>query len=239
MSFSQGTLGFDLLVVGLWGLLFLFGFFVVARGIELLPLGQDRRAFLRRSVPALAFLGSLVFFLFAANTIFSRYPEVLPLSYLTVFAIYGLLTWTLFRDALAGAALRSEGLCEVGDHVSIGERSGRIVEMGLRALMVESPEGDVIAIPYSQAAQESVVLNRAVDKGATHTFVVDLPEGRDFADAAQRIRRAALCCHWSSIVKQPEVRRVTPGQAEVSVFALDVDHLPEIEDAVHAGLARE
>ena len=232
MSWLADNLGFDLLWVLIWGaaLSALYvGFFWA---LELLPLGDDRRATVTRVKPLAGVLAALVFALFSAHALFSRYEQALPVALLLVLVGFFMGSRGLVRDFFSGVALRAEQSCRVGDHIRVGETRGRVTELGPRAISLETPEGDSALIPYSQAALQPIIRTRAIDSGASRTFTLKPNEDMPYATLCSAVERAALLHHWGSVARVPEITPGADGQVEITVFALAQTHAADVELAV-------
>lgn len=141
------------------------------------------------------------------------------------------------RDLLAGVALKAGRVCQVGDRVRIEGIEGRVARMGYRVLVLETTRGDEVVLPYGRVAREAVVRTRTADGVASHEFTLQLPPQLSTAEARERIRRAALLCHWAAVAREPEVAQTGDAELAVTVFSLDPEHATEIERAVRATLA--
>jgi hypothetical protein len=53
------------------------------------------------------------------------------------------------------------------------------------------------------------------------------------------IRQRALNCHWSSLLREPDIEMRSGGLFDVTVYALDRDHGPEIEAAVRSAFYKD
>lgn len=60
---------------------------------------------------------------------------------------------SIVRDVIAGLFLLSEGLIQVGDTVRIGEVTGEVERISLRATLVRRYSGELVAIPNGQILQ--------------------------------------------------------------------------------------
>ncbi len=107
----------------------------------------------------------------------------------------------------------------------------------LRTLAIETPTGDEAIIPYSELSRQSMVRTPIPDGAFRHAFSVCPPRGVPVSGAEAAIRRHALCSHWSSIVREPQVESAADGTLQVTVFALSQHRGPDIEASVRAGLA--
>src|SRR5690606_10479405 len=126
MSFLSDHLVFDLIWVFAWGASLGFIHWALFWGLDILPLGDDRRASLARLRPLVGVTLALVFGLFSAHALFSRYPDVLPIALLLVLVAFFVGSRNLVRDFFAGVALRAEQSFQIGDQIRVGETHGRV-----------------------------------------------------------------------------------------------------------------
>lgn len=238
MSLWQGSLSFDLLRTVFWAGGLSAAYYVFTRLVDVLPFSDDRRASLSRLRPLVGLLLLLIFSLFAAHTLFERYPDILPLALLLVLVAFFTASRNQLRDFFAGVAIRAENSCQIGDHIRVGEVSGRVIELGPRAITLETTEGDKALLPYSEASRLPLVQTRLKKGGASHTFELELPDSIPFPTASAVIEGAAFSHHWSSIARPPEVHRSSDQRIEVTVYSLTSEHVAEIEAAVRQALGK-
>ncbi len=243
ISVSVGAfeLGMDVTWVLLGGLVVVVFLWATRRALDLIPLGTDRRELLLRVHPVLsvAVLGTFAFL--AVRSLFGRYPDVLPYALLAFVVASLVVAWDAVRDVLAGFGLQASRGVRAGDHVRVGQVTGRVERLGFRAMVVETAEGDRAIIPNRVATREILVHTRGASRGggvdgaSSLTFQVSVEGPVVLADLTSVVRRAALGCHWSSIARLPEVRGVDGG-LEITVFALEAERAPEVEARVRAAL---
>lgn len=232
MTFFTDHLSFDLIWVFAWGVGLGFVHWALIWVLDILPLGDDRRASLARLRPLVGVAFALIFGLFSAHALFSRYPAMLPIALLLVLVAFFVGSRNLVRDFFAGVALRAERSFQIGDHIRIGETRGRVTDLGPRAIALATPEGDSALVPYSQAATLPILRTRSVDRSASRTFKLKSPGAVPFATACRQIERAALLHHWGSVARPPEVSPAADGGLEVTIFALAQEHTDDVEKAV-------
>ncbi len=238
MSLLQNHPSFDLIWVLAGGAGIGFLHWTLFWFVEILPFSDDRRTSLGRLRPLVGVGLALVFALFAAHALFARYPEILPIALLLVLVAFFVGSRALVRDFFAGVALRAERSFQLGDHVRIGDTSGRVTELGPRAIVIATHEGDSALVPYSQAAEQPIVRTRAFDQSASRTFTLKAMGAASFSELARQVTRAALLHHWGSIAKPPEITSLSDGSIEVTVFVLAQDHANDVERAVRKAVER-
>ena len=238
MSWLQSHPSLDLIWVFAWGAGLGFLYWTLLWLVEILPLSDDRRTSVGRVRPLVGVSLAFLFSLFAVHALFSRYPEILPIALLLVLVAFFVGSRALVRDFFAGVALRAERSFQLGDHIRIGDTRGRVTELGPRAILITTPEGDSALVPYSQAAEQPIVRTRAFDQSASRTFTLTETDAASFSEVSRQVQKAALLHHWGSIAKPPEITSRSDGSIEVTVFALAQDHANDVERAVRKAVER-
>ncbi len=155
---------------------------------------------------------------------------------MSLVAVLVVFAWPALYDLMSGVAFRVSQPCRVGDHVELEDIEGRVIEIGTRAMVVQTRQGDEAVIPYGRVGRRTLRRTQSVSGAHVHAFVLDEQVGEDFAEIKQAVIRAAVRCHWGSVVHEPKVERRAGTKIEVSVYALDSDHAPLVEAAVRKGL---
>lgn len=204
--------------------------------IAVLPMSAARRNTAERAVPILELSVGVLYLVTVIRTLFSTQPQVAALGVLGV-VLGGLwLARTTLVDFLAGVRLRSGGNIRLGDRVHLDDLEGTVTRLGYTDLAVQTRAGDEALIPYSRLAVQSVVRTPLIDGAYRHTFRLAPGAGGSPAKGADRARRLALLCHWSSVARPPIVEVSEDGSLAVTVFALDAERGPDIEAFVKSGL---
>lgn len=146
-------------------------------------------------------------------------------------------SWSSLHDLVLGVAFRVARVCQVGDQVRVDDVEGRVLEVGTRALVLQTREGDEAVVPWGRVGRRTLRRTQSVSGAYVHAFVLDEPAGEGFADLKLRVIAAAMRSHWASAVHEAKVERRPGGQVEVSVYAHDADHAPIVEAAVRRALA--
>lgn len=147
------------------------------------------------------------------------------------------LTWRGLHDLVEGLYFRTTGAFRVGDDIHVEEVRGRVQTLGNRGIVVETSEGKLAFLPYGRLASATVFRSAAREHTAFHVFRLTIPPSMSLSEAKQRVREAALLCHWSSFNRLPHCVVAADGQLEIMVFAIDSDRVAEIERAVRRALA--
>lgn len=226
------NIGLDLLVVLGSGLV-LVGLYRLANALILaLPLRRATRAIVVRSRPVVAAALVLIWAIIAFRWVARASIGASSLTLVIVIGVAVAAAWRIIRDIAEGIYFRASGTCLTGDHVQIDAIRGRIKVLGLRAMTIETSDGELAILPYTQVTASSLFRSPAADRTSFHVFRVPMPQGASLPEAKQRVREAALLCHWSSIAQPPRCVATGDGDLEITVFALDADRASEIERAV-------
>lgn len=229
--------GWDLL----WVLFLAAGLYASMRAlrfaIDLVPITGERREALRRAFPLVSAGVTVVYLLFATGFLFDRYPQHFPIAVAVIFAVSIAASWFAVMDLVSGVFIKAGRVCRVGDYVRIGDIHGRVGRMGHRVLVVETARGEEAIIPYSRVSREAVLRTSVAEHGTLHVFKLSLPDRPPVAATKRAIREAALSCHWAAVARDPQIAVVDGERYEVTVFALDPDHVRDVEAAVRRSLS--
>lgn len=206
--------------------------------LEVSPLPPRLKASLLRVAPiaevvvAVAYVASALVELLAAEPEFAWVLIALVIA-LVVFS------WSSLYDLVLGVVFRVARICQVGDFVAVDDIDGRVLEVGSRALVLQTRDGDEAVVPYGRIGRRTLRRTQSVSGAYVHSFVLQQPVSQSFADLKQRVVEAAMRCHWASTVHQAKVERRAGGSVEVSIFAHDADHAPLVEEAVRQALVAD
>ncbi|MCX4241184.1 mechanosensitive ion channel domain-containing protein [Paraliomyxa miuraensis] len=239
MSTAQRLLGAigDLAFWVLGGLLLAWLLRLLVSLVEVGPMSTRLRATILRFAPvveltvAVAYVASAVVALRAGEPAFAW-------TLIALVGIMGALAWSSLYDLVLGVAFRVAQVCQVGDQVRVDDVEGRVLAVGLRALVLQTREGDEAVVPWGRVGRRTLRRTQSVSGAYVHAFVLDEPAGADFLELKRRVITAAMRCHWASAVHEAKVERRTGGQIEVSVYAHDADHASLVEAAVRRALAQ-
>lgn len=225
-------IGFELVVI-LGGAAALYGIYrVLDQLMSALPMNRDTRVLLERVQPAFAAAlvvvwGIVVVHWALRDDAGSAQYTVIIVGIAAVAAF-----WPVIRDIAEGLYFRGARAFLVGDQVQVGDIRGRLQSIGVRSITIETPDGELAILSYTRVAASSIFRSPAADRTSFHVFRVPMPANTSLPEAKQRVREAALLCHWSSIAQPPQCVATADGELEITVFALDADRASEIERAV-------
>jgi hypothetical protein len=146
--------------------------------------------------------------------------------------------WSPLYDLVSGVAFRAGRVCQVGDHVAVGDIAGTVIRLGSRVMVVRTASGDEAVLPYGKVNRTPLRRTQSVQGAYVHTFPIDPVELEELRPLRQRVADAALRCPWSSLRHPPKIERQADGSLEVSVYALSEDYATEVERAVRAAISQ-
>ncbi len=209
---------------------------LVAFMFRVIPAPARVRDGLQRFAPVLGLTLLVAYVASGIAALLAREPAFAAVL-VSLIGILVLLSWASLYDLISGVAFRFGRLCRVGDHVRVGDVQGRVLEVGVRSLVVQTPEGDEAVLPYGKISRQTLRRTQSVSGAHVHAFAIDQPPGVDFVSLKRHVVSSAMRCHWASVVHEPKVERRERETIEVSIYALDADHAPVVEAAVRQALA--
>lgn len=236
MMATLRSLGVDCLVVvgGAVGLVALLRFLRAV--LDALPMSRARRTLVGRLRPLAAMALIAIYAVVAARWILVDADSREMVAFLVVVGIATAASWTALRDAVDGVFLRAGTSLVVGDRVEIAGVRGRLQKLGIRALTIETFDGEVAILPYRTVTTATIRREPSDERSAFHVFRVAIPEQRSVPELKRAVREAALLCHWSSPRRLPQVTATDDGHLEITVFPVDANHVTEIERVVRAAV---
>lgn len=149
------------------------------------------------------------------------------LAALTVFVIAGL-PW--LRNVLAGLVVVLERRYRVGDDLRVGDQSGRVIAFGMRYVLLRTPLGTEVRIPYERILSESIERLNLRSRDSPCEIKVRVPAGIALADAMEAARLAATLSPFASPRLAPEILVMRDRSDDQGVllsvrgFAFDREH---------------
>lgn len=202
----------------------------------LVPLRREQRELLGRLGPLaevviwLGYLVSVIVWVLTGDPII-RLVALVGLATALIVA-----AWSFIRDYLTGVLLRTEGTLALGDVVRVGDVEGTVRRLRARAAELDLPDGDRVVIPYRSLGDNAVVRRIARRVTVRHTFALDLPAGIGVEQARDRVRRAALLCHWVPPRHEPKFLAREGRTLEVTVYTLSDLRAADVEAVLREAL---
>ncbi|MEM9456527.1 MAG: mechanosensitive ion channel domain-containing protein [Myxococcota bacterium] len=229
-----GAIG-DLTAWVLGGLVLFWLLRLLAFLLEMSPLPPRLRTSLLRFAPVVDLVVAVAYVASALVELMAAEPEFAWILIALVVTLVAF-SWSALYDIVLGVVFRVARVCQVGDLVQVDEIDGRVLKVGARALVLQTRDGDEAVVPYGRIGRRTLRRTQSVSGAYVHSFVLEPPVGREFAELKQQVIEAAMRSHWASAVHQAKVERRAGGLVEVSIFSHDADHAPIVEQAVRESL---
>jgi hypothetical protein len=205
--------------------------------VEVSPLPARAKAKALRFAPVVELTIALAYVTSALYELLAEEPEF-AWTLIALVAALAAFSWSALYDLVLGVAFRVGQVCQEGDLVQVDDIEGRVLEVGVRGLVVQTRDGDEAVVPYGRIGRRTLRRTQSVSGAHVHSFLLDRSTGEDFSELKRRVIEAAMRCHWASVVHEAKVERRAEGAVEVSVFVHDADHASLVEAAVRRGLER-
>ena len=208
------------------------------KGLFLVHVKKAHRDRLNRLIPPLEVVVGLLYIIWVVS-LFVQLEPVYSWGLLGGLALILLwASWFAVKDLVSGVILRTENAYRTDQWIRIGEIEGRIQYVGYRALTVEKEDGLQVKIPYSTIASIPLATSDRIESSKAHTFRLDVTSRVPVAEVVQQIREASLIAFWSSLTREPLIKRDSEqGENqtfEITVYTLDEAHASDVECAVRS-----
>ncbi|MEX1368463.1 MAG: mechanosensitive ion channel domain-containing protein [Nannocystaceae bacterium] len=219
----------------LGGLLLVWLLQVLVALVRVSPLPEPLKGSALRFAPVVELTIAVAYVTSALYDLLAEQPEF-AWTLIALIGVLALLSWSALYDLACGVVFRVAQTCQIGDQVEVGEIAGRVLEVGTRALVLQTRRGDEAVVPYGTIARRALRRTQSVSGAYVHSFVLPSEVGDDVAALQRTVTDAVMCCHWASVVHAPKVERRDGAGIEVSVHAHDAHHAPLVEAAVRQAL---
>ncbi|MEQ9440229.1 MAG: mechanosensitive ion channel [Cyclobacteriaceae bacterium] len=128
--------------------------------------------------------------------------------YLTIslaLILFGLLTWFLLRDMMAGIIFKLQHNLRFQQSIQVGETSGRLLRLGLTSLVLESASGEQRKIPYTRLINQTVTRYDASEVANSFDFQLQVPQTATKDVWLGRLKQQLLLLPWCSVKKPPTI----------------------------------
>jgi small-conductance mechanosensitive channel len=219
------------------GIILLLLFRVLRFSLPWLLRNPKQQAFLKQHLPVIEIA---FWFLFLSWFIF-RFAQKLEVYAFVVAAIlFILLFWFskfYLREIIAGILFKTSGRYKKGDTIQSGDHAGKILRFGSDVLELESSDGRLIFLPYSQLTGGAVnIKSEGAEKASGYSFEIIAHPDMNPAAFEQALQSHALSLPWISISKPIQVsleRTGTEGMVyKVTIYLLDRTFCLQAEKAI-------
>lgn len=164
----------------------------------------DYAHWLRRAIPLASFSLWFLAVLLVA-TIFAQSLLAFIILSVLAFGAVAVALQRVLRDIVAGVVILLERPFEIGDRIVIGNYSGEVKQIGLRAFQLESLEGATVVIPNAEVTRQPVANTNPGRLESQVTTELFLPPELDLNSARKIAFEAATLSPYLYIEKPIEV----------------------------------
>lgn len=159
-----------------------------------------------------------LYLLFMANT-------WVTLGLIIVIAAVG---FYFFRDFLNGLLFRLENRYRIGDQLKIGDYTGQLTAILIRAIQLRTEHEELVTIPYSSFGQKEIIKLQAKGRlmSAKLTFYV---EDDSISRIQERLPEWIRNCPWAIVNDSISVHQLIAGALAVTVYGVDQQAIDRIE----------
>lgn len=233
---SFKILGWAVSLFLITGILLFIGFRILRAILPALPLRTEYKRYLRKYLPALEVASWLIFLIWGIKIFLQNNPlyasglAVLLLILTVMLALFGL------KDVIAGSVFKTNRRFTVGDTITIREHTGRIMAFDNRNLIIESPTGETVHLPYSSITGEIIIKRDTAELISGHAFELSLKDTTDIDQSIRAIQNHILTLPWASVKRKPIVLYLheTDGLTvfAVTVFSTSKSYFYKLESAL-------
>ena len=173
-------------------------------------------------------------------------------AYFTVgvaFLLFGLLTWFLLRDLVAGIIFKLQHNLKLNQSIRVMGRSsaitpkegglpadaitGRLLRLGITTIVLESAAGERIKIPYTKLINESVARYDASEVINPYDMELSVPKSQSKDRWISALSQQILLLPWASTIRTPIVQWQRESEQhhvfDLRVYCLSNDQAYRIE----------
>jgi small-conductance mechanosensitive channel len=160
---------------------------------------------INRFLPLVEFFCWMLFLVWGAGCVFQTGTAGFITLLILTLAIVTWIAHITLKDWIAGVMFKAEAQFDLGDTLAIGENNGRLKRLGYRTLILETPTGAFIEIPYSHLAKQSHI--EKIPTYNTHCiFEMEANEPSVPEEFLQLVRSVVLSAPWCSLTRHPQIR---------------------------------
>ncbi|MFP4555737.1 MAG: mechanosensitive ion channel domain-containing protein [Bacteroidales bacterium] len=223
-------------------LIFAIALFVVLRFtmsmVKSLPRNKSVKRILTRTFPLVEFAIWLGFGFWVLSRVFSDYTYYHLLISVAVGCLVLIVGWYFLRDFIAGIILKAEISFENNQHIRTPQADGILRKLGYRSIEIESSNGELVKIPFSQLATNSIHLQNVDETMQGHETTFSVSSKIPIQNVKDNVSYEVMLLPWASITHQPSIKVIDQGEEmntyKVHFHALSDRHAEFIRQ--HVGL---
>jgi len=224
-------------------LIFLFAY-ILGRIITTLfsklsdKMNRSDRVKVKMIIPAVKFGIYIIAFYYVLGEMFKIFgPELFLLTGLLGAAI-GFGIKDLFADIIGGVVITFEKPYQIGDKISIGSYYGEVIDIGLRATKLVTPDDDVVTAPNSLIFNETVASGNYGNSEMMVVIDLYIASESDVKTAMRILREAVVSSKYVYISSRSPVimlHKALPFYTRIraKAYANDLRDEFEFESDVH------
>lgn len=179
---------------------------------------------------------TIVWLLFMSVYIVRFYAQQNIYAIIILFVLLIIIFWIsrfMIKDMIAGLIFRISGKLKEDDIIKTDEISGTIKKFRFDCLEIESKEGQLVFIPYSQIAGNAIYKNESAGQSSAYVFHLICSDKNDIEKLSVEIKNYILSLPWSSITNKPQVNLAEHTNAqyklEIGCYPVDKAYAKKIE----------
>ena len=149
------------------------------------------------------------------------------------FLFFGLLAWFLLRDVVAGIIFKLQHTLKINQSIRVADTSGRLLRLGMTALVLDNTSGEQIKIPYTKLINEAVARSEASDTIEPFDFSLSVSKSLSKERWIAALKQQILLLPWASAQRVPVVQwqreDETSHTFDLRVYSLNASQAQQIE----------
>ncbi len=160
---------------------------------------------------------------------------------LILIAIFIWIAWFGLRNLIAGFIFKSNSGLKLGEHIQIGEQKGIIVKLDYRNIVLDTANGNMVSMAYSQIMHLPVIKISSNEKRHSTTFELHTAKTDNIQKLTQDIIAKILIHPRCSLNEQPKVELLQEQRDQmifsVKIFAVENKYLSVMEEYIKGAFA--
>jgi len=178
----------------------------------------------------------IVYIFWATNHLFREKFFFSYLIYSIFIITFGLLTWFLFADVIAGVVFKAKYNLRPGMNIKTVGFSGIIKSQNITHIKLRTDEGQVVRIPYSRINHLVISEMIHAESMAEHTIHIQVQPDLSKSKAEILIRDIIINSPWSNLKEEPTIKFTKETDkgyiVDVLLFSTSLKHMKFIEIAL-------
>jgi len=158
-------------------------------------------------------------------------------GYSLAFIIFAIFVWIALyglRNLIAGFIFRSNHGLKIGEHIQIGDYKGSIVKLAYRNIILDTSNGDLVSLSYSQIINQPITKISSTDLRHSHSFILETAKSDNVQKLTNDIYSSISAHSRSSLTESPKVELQhelgDKMQFSIKIFAIENKYLSVIEE---------